>query len=252
MNDQTRDIIIAPQSEIAIMEDGDVNTKTINELYRYAGLLLTGGILPKAFDTKEKICTGLLYLKELGLKPMTSFRNLAVINGTPSLWGELPLSLVRRSGLLESIEEFCIDKDYKQLSLENKNLDADIFAAVCRVKRKNAPIKEFFYTKADADKNPNATSAVWKSYRSIMMKRKARSLAIKDEFSDIIGGCGISEYDDDTIPSDNVALPPKLDQTKGRQDEKTAELNAKFNFTKPKSSEPIEEAQVRSQQEVKQ
>lgn len=188
------------KKEIMISENGEIETKTFEDLYRVSTQLLKSGMLPKAYDTVEKIMTGVTLVRELKLPPLSGLRQLAIINGSPSLWGELPLALVRNSGLLESIDEFLIDKDYKRICFENRNLDAEIYAAICVIKRKECEQKSFAYTKMDADLNPNSRGIVWKSYRSIMMKRRARSIALKDEFGDVLGGIAIAEYDYDVIP----------------------------------------------------
>lgn len=189
------------KKEIMISENGEIETKTFEDLYRVSTQLLKSGMLPKAYDTVEKVMTGITMVRELKLAPLNGLKQLAIINGSPSLWGELPLALVRNSGLLESIDEFLIDKDYKKICFENRNLDAEIYAAVCVIKRKGCEQKSFAYTKMDADLNPNSRGMVWKNYRSIMMKRRARSIAIKDEFGDVIGGITIAEYDYDVIPA---------------------------------------------------
>lgn len=202
-NETTRaEVIERPiKREIAISDDGIIQTKTFEDLYRVSAQILKSGMLPRAYDTVEKVMTGITMVRELGLPPLNGLKQLAIINGSPCLWGELPLAKVRNSGLLDSINEFAIDKDYKQICFENKNLDAEIYAAICMIKRKGCEQKSFAYTKMDADLNPNSRGMVWKNYRSIMMKRRARSLAIKDEFGDVIGGMPIAEYDYDVIPT---------------------------------------------------
>lgn len=202
MNDETKkEVVIVQQSDISIAENGDIQAKTLNDLYRVSKMLCASGILPKAYDTPEKVATAITLARELGLKPLSAMKNIAVINGSPSIWGELPLGIVRNSGLLEKIDEFCIDKDYKPIGFENKNIDADIFAAVCVIKRKNEDSRSFYYSAQDAAKNPNSGNQVWKSYRSVMMKRRARAMALKDVFGDLLGGVSIAEYDHDTIPT---------------------------------------------------
>ena len=58
--------------------------------------------------------------RELGLKPLIALRQITVIKGTPSVFGDLPLAMVRASGKLEMIDEFRFDKDSKKINLKNK------------------------------------------------------------------------------------------------------------------------------------
>jgi len=189
------------QQELEISSDGDIQIKNVNDLHRVSKMLLMSGMLPKAYDTPEKIMAAVTLARELGLKPLIALKNISVINGTPSIWGDLPVAMVRNSGKLESIEEFCIDKEYKKIGFENKNIDAPIFSAVCIVKRKDEEAKSFYYSALDASKNKNSTNDVWKSNFSIMMKRKARAIALKDVFGDVLNAVPIAEYDFDTIPN---------------------------------------------------
>lgn len=197
---ETAPMVRPQRNDIPITDQGIMQAKSFEDLYRISKMLCTSGMLPKAYDTPEKTMSAMAMIRELGLQPINALKNLAVINGTPTLYGELPLAMVRNSGQLESINEFLIDKSYAPISFENKNLDAEIFAAICMIKRKGHEVKTFHYTKMDMEKNPNSKNAVWSSYRAIMMKRKARSIALKDEFGDVLGGMCIAEYDYDVIP----------------------------------------------------
>lgn len=217
--------IIIPQKTREIeMNDGDVQLTSLEDLHRYSNMLLRSGMLPKQYDKPEKISAAIQFAKELNLPPLNALRNIAVINGSPSLWGDLPLAIVRSSGHLEEINEFTIDKDYKVICFENKNLGADIFAAICEIKRKGYEKRSYAYTALDASLNPSSNSQVWKSYRPVMMKRKARSVALKDEFPDLLAGAPIAEYDHDVIPSAGSFI-----EVASAKEEKTKSLNEKFS-----------------------
>ncbi|MGV8130666.1 MAG: hypothetical protein ACP5N7_01025 [Candidatus Pacearchaeota archaeon] len=210
MHEETKkEIVIQTTQEISISENGDIQARTLTELYRVSNMLCRSGILPKAYDTPEKVATAITLARELGLMPLSALKNIAVINGSPSIWGELPLGIIRNSGLLEKINEFCIDKDYKQICFENKNIEAEIFAAICIIKRKNEDERSFHYSQDDVAKHPNCNNQVWKSYKSIMMKRRARAIALKDVFGDLLGGVSIAEYDHDTIPTIGQSINTK-------------------------------------------
>lgn len=183
---------------------------TVEERWRVCQLYSKSNMLPKCFDTAEKVFIGLQYAIELGFasQPLTVLRNMAVINGQPAIWGELPLALVRRSGELEFIKEFFVDSSDK--ILPPTCTPEQIFAAICVIKRKNYDEKTFAFTKAD--KTKLGVAAIWQQFEKIMMKRKARSLALKDEFGDVLLGVQIAEYDNHIIPNNNVvdADPEKM------------------------------------------
>ena len=171
---------------------GLVLGSTMEERYRVCTLYVKSGMLPKGYDTPEKAFIGIQYALELGFKdqPLTALKNIAVINGMPSIWGELPLALVLRSNLCEEINEYFEDKAGKRLPDTCSN--EEVYAAICEVKRKGFPSRRFAYTQAD--RTTLGVAAIWKQFTKIMMKRKARATAIKDIFPDIMLGFDIGEY----------------------------------------------------------
>jgi hypothetical protein len=178
---------------------------TLEERFRAASLYAASGMLPKGYDKPEKVFAGIQYAIEIGFKqqPLTALRNIAIINGQPSLWGELPLAMVERSGLLQKkyrdengneldgIEEYWVDKDGNRLSEDCK--PEQVWAAIIEVERLGRKRKKFAYTQAD--RNSLGVAAIWKSFEKVMMKRKARAIGLKDVFPDVLLGIGIAEYD---------------------------------------------------------
>ncbi len=187
-----------PNKQLEAAPDGALLGSTLEEQYRIAKYYVQSGMLPKDYDTPEKALIGFQYAIELGLKPLTAMKNICVINGQPNLWGELPLSLVRKSGKLEYIKEYFIDDQYIEISLTNKNLHLKKYAAICVIKRVDEEEKEFPWTVDDVQQSKKGP--VWANYPQIMWKRKARSIALKDVFGDILGTFDIAEYNHDRSP----------------------------------------------------
>lgn len=198
-------------SLIEVSASGEMITKTLEEKKVMAYAYLSSGMLPKQYDTIEKVITGMQFVSELGLKSLTALRQTYIVNGIPSLWGDLPLALVRKSGQLESFEEFLFDNEFKKICFENKNIDINVYGALCRVKRKGDSIVEKTFTIKDAINaklitldakgiivaNPQKDS--WTKYPKVMLMYKARAAALKVAFADILNGVGILEYDNDMI-----------------------------------------------------
>lgn len=188
--------VISQTTELQAIETTDVYEMTATDQTRFAEKMIKTGLVPKHFDNAFKLITAWATCKAYKINPMTSIRQMYVINGVVTLFGDLPLALVSSSGNLELIEEFLCDVDYKEIKFENKNLNATPFAAVCRVKRKNDPvIKESYFTVLDAEKAGLFRNAVWKSYTGRMLTYRARSQALKDKFPDSLSGISIGEYD---------------------------------------------------------
>jgi hypothetical protein len=217
---------------------GQLVGTTLDEQWRLAVAFYESGMLPKAYKSPQQVLVGMQYAYELGLKPLMALRQIAVINGQPSLWGELPLGLVRRSGLLEYFREWHVDKDYKEISFENKNLDVQVFAALCEVQRKGGEKRTYSFTQKD--KHGLGVSAIWNSFEKVMMMRKARALALKAQFPDVLEGMPIAEYDHhvyiDQEGFEGEVLTPK--------EKKLENFKNKFNRETVVETEAVQEGET--------
>lgn len=214
------------KQEISTDEAGLLKPKNIDDAYRMAVAFHQSKLLPARFNSPEMIMTAFQFVLELGLKPLTAMRQLAVVNGTPSLFGDLPLSLCYSSGKLEWIKEWLFDKDGKEISIKNANVTAVAFGAACVVKRKGDPEQlESIFTMDDARAAGLLKSPVWTSYAKRMLRYRARSSALKDKFPDALNGISIAEYDYNVIPTDNddqITTKTNEDDTKKSIIEKLA------------------------------
>ena len=203
---------IQPKSnEIAVNEKGKLVTSTHTELLRYCAALIKGGGVPKRFETPEQVFSALMLVRELGL-PDSAIRQVANIHGTPTVFGDLPLALVQKSTELSTFKEVWFDKDYNEIKFSNKNLNAEVYGAVCFIARNNGEVQEFAWTLDDAKKAgmlPSSGSSPWAKYTKLMLRYKARSVALKSLFADKIQGIGILEYDFDLTEADVKDVTPK-------------------------------------------
>lgn len=220
MNDETKDLqVIEDQALVA--------GQSLESQYRLAKMYCASGLLPKQYDKPEKVLVAMQLSHELGLKPLSAMRQIAVINGTPSMYGDLPLSLCYASGKLEYITETHYDKDGKTICEENGNMTAEVFGAKCVVKRKGEPSEHVSTFNLEQAQRANliARSPVWKSYSARMLTYRARSQALKDKFADCINGISIAEYDYNVTPDAPVQIEVEGVET---VKDKAASLNEKF------------------------
>ena len=198
-------------NEIAVNEKGKLVTSTHTELLRYCAALIKGGGVPKRFETAEQVFSALMLVRELGL-PDSAIRQVANIHGTPTVFGDLPLALVQKSTELSTFKEVWFDKDYNEIKFSNKNLNAEVYGAVCFIARNNGEVQEFAWTLDDAKKAgmlPASGLSPWAKYTKLMLRYKARSVALKSLFADKIQGIGILEYDFDLTEADVKDVTPK-------------------------------------------
>jgi hypothetical protein len=217
MSEKSEVELVKPQAPAQLManSNGMVLGNSLEERFRVCSLYAKSGMLPKGYETPEKVFAGLQYAMELGFQnqPLTALRNIAIINGQPSLWGELPLALVMKSGLLAFKDEYFVDS--KGVRLPVVCAIEDVYAAVCVVERKGFHRQEFAFTQDDRTKL--GVAAIWQQFTKIMMKRKARSIALKDLFPDVMMGITIAEHDhhvylDDAEDKNVTKLTPEQER----------------------------------------
>lgn len=192
--------VVEEKSSITINEHGQIVTKNLEEEQRFASYLIKNSAVPTSFANAAQVLVAIRYARELNMPPMMLLQNLAVINGQVSMWGEAPMAIVYRSGLLEEIDVFTIDSVGKKISFMNKNLTEVPAAAVCTVKRKGQVTQEFFYTDEEAKLNPNYNKPTWQKYKRTMLMRRARAQALKFVFADCLMGIPIAEYNFNSAP----------------------------------------------------
>lgn len=183
---------IAPQAQAPISEvrvgrvSGGLIPTSFSEQYRLAKILVASGMLPKDIKTEAQAFTAMQLGAEIGLSPMVSCQSIAVINGRPSVWGDVALGLVQASGFLEDIKEEMIkDKDGRFLGYR------------CYAKRKDRPSPvEQEWTLEDAKKAkliPNHPDSPWSKYEKRMCQMRARGFTLRDLFPDVLKGLVLPE-----------------------------------------------------------
>lgn len=198
------------------LEHGLIATRDNMEEWRFAEMLLSSKALPKSFENVPQVFVALQFLKSHGVPPALGFRNLMIFNGVLNSWGEFPKALCEKSGLLQCDDEFWFDKDYKEISFANKNLNTEVYGAHYGVTRKDRQEVIRCFTVDDAKIAGLWNSKdTWKKYPKRMLQLRARSWGLKDVFPDVLLGLSIAEYDHDLLPGG--AMP----ETKSLTDDPT-------------------------------
>ena len=154
---------------------------SFQELILFSDRLARTNFVPKNYRGKPNdILCAIQMGAELGLSPMLSLQNIAVINDRPSIYGDAMLAICKASPLCESIEEY-LDGDQSQINT---------LTAICKVRRrgfKNEITGSFSWE--DAKKAGLATKAgAWLSYPKRMLQMRARGFALRDAFPDLLNG----------------------------------------------------------------
>lgn len=226
-----------PQARVPAIvanENKYLEARDLDSRYRLAQAFHRSGMVPKSYKDAASVFAGMELALELGLRPFTALKNIAVINGNPSLWGDLPLALVRRSKEMARIEEFLFDKEYNRICFANKNLNATLYGAVCRTWDVGAEPDAYYETVFTMDDARVAgllsKDNVWKTYPKRMIQMRARSQNLKDKYGHALLGVDIAEYDYNTIPQRDVTPEGRVLRDGTVEKDVAGELNKTLNM----------------------
>lgn len=182
------------QQQKTVIQRGDrgVELKSFGELLNYARCIAASHLAPKGFETPEQILVAIEAGAEVGLRPLQALQNIAVINGRPSFYGDVPLAIVQASGELEDFQEFFQG-------------DGGNLTAVCVSKRRgrSKPCTRTFSVSDAQTAGLWGKAGPWKQYPKRMLQMRARGFNLRDEFPDILKGfCSEIHPDEviDTVP----------------------------------------------------
>ena len=156
----------------------DLSPQNFEQALTFSNYLADSDMVPKDFKGKPGNCLiAMQWGAELGLKPLQSLQNLAVINGRPALWGDAVIALVLSSSVCDYVTE-----------------DDDGETATCRVKRKGGQEQVRTFSMEDAKRAGLAgKQGPWMQYPKRMRQMRARAFALRDVFPDVLRGMAVAE-----------------------------------------------------------
>lgn len=184
----------------------------MGELFSFAKMLAESDLVPKDYRDKPGNCMVAIQMGgELGLSPMQSIQNIAVINGRPTLWGDGMLGVCLPH--LDKIDE-----------------TDDGNAATCTVVRGARTVVATFSMEDAERAGLQGKAGPWKQYPARMRKMRARGFALRDICADVLRGIISAEEVSD--------YEPRVDQVRAEVvDTKTVEAPPKA--AEPKQSKPV-------------
>lgn len=152
--------------------------QTYSELVKWADVAAKSDLTPKGMRGKPAdILLTVQFGSQLGMNLMESLRGIAVINGTPSLFGDSLLAMCKRHPECEDIIETPIMNG------------AEIVGYVCEARRKGHPPVLQRFTVDDAKRAKLwGKEGPWQTYPQRMLQMRARSWALRDQFADMLHG----------------------------------------------------------------
>lgn len=169
----------------AIAVRGFMNPSTVKEGMELAAWIAKSDLAPRDYkDKPQNVLIAMQMGLEVGLSPMQSIQNIAVINGRPSIWGDAMLALVQNHRDFESIDE-------------NQSTAT---VGVCVVKRRGMEAQRREFTVEDAKKAGLwGKQGPWQTAPARMLKLRARAFALRDTFADALRGLQSAEEQRDIV-----------------------------------------------------
>lgn len=211
MNNQNEIVKQTPQPDIQINASGELKPTSFNQMIRMANLLAKSNFIPKSMGTDldtrmANVMVAIQFGSELGLTPMQSVQNVSVVNGTPTIWGDAALGIVRGSGQLESYEQYFITQENKEDKEGAAPIDGDNYRAIVKVSRKGQGSVQASFSVADAKKaNLYGKSGTWTTHPKRMLTYKARAFALRDLFTDLLKGLRFTEEMENVVETEQTS-----------------------------------------------
>lgn len=179
---------------IAKRETANWTPANFSQARELSEMVAQSGFAPEDYRGKPQDCLmAMMAGNEVGLGPMASLQNIAVINGRPSIWGDAALALVKSSADFEWIKEW---------------IDDESQTAYCKVKRRGEdPVVRSFSWEDAKRAGLAGKKGPWQTYPKRMMQMRARSWAIRDVWPHVLKGLSIAEEASDVPKKERDVSP---------------------------------------------
>jgi hypothetical protein len=161
------------------------------DLVQFSQMASKSRLVPPEYRGQpESVMLAVQLGSELGLSPMQSIQNIAVIGSRPTVWGDAMLALVLAHPDCEDVIESMQDD-----------------TAICTVKRRGrAPIVRRFSVTDAKLAQLWGRSGPWSTYPTRMLQMRARGFALRDAFPDVLKGLIAAEEARDIPPHNGPTL----------------------------------------------
>lgn len=177
-------------------------------------------MVPKQYQGKpESAAVAIQWGMEIGLQPLQSLQNVAVVNNSPCLWGDALIAIVKGSGQCEYIRS---------------EFDDETMTAYVATKRKGEQEEVRSYSMEDAKRAGLAGRQTYQQHPKRMLNARARSHVLRDVYADLLRGFQVREIiEEDHVEKD---ITPKSDTLKSLL-KPTAKAEAKPEQPAPLANE---------------
>ena len=174
---------------------------TLNQAVNYAEFIAQSELVPKSYRGKPADIVICIQMgNQLGFGAGQSLKSIAVINGTPTLWGDGLLALCLASPLCLDIQED-----------NTQTIEANQSASCTVIRKGHKPYTHTVTAKSAKDHGlwQRWTSRKLDPYR--MLQLKARNFACRNKFADLLMGMQSAEDVEDYQHQQTQPAPQPVD-----------------------------------------
>lgn len=182
--------------EVSLTGGFSLQPKNLEEAMKMAELIAKSDLAPPAYRNKPgNVLIAVQMGAELGVPPMQSLQNIAVINGKPGIYGDMGKAILQKNGCQIHIDD---------ISLVRQNE-----IAKCIIKRSGHPTVERTFSVQDAkDAGLWGKAGAWTNYKWRQLTWRAFWFAARDIASDLLKGMnGVEEIIDMEPMKDTSSNP---------------------------------------------
>lgn len=172
--------------------------RNFDDVWRMSDMIAQSDLAPKDYRGKPgNVMIAWQTGVELGItSPLQAIQNIAVINGRPTIWGDMMLAICRAAPAWS-------EADFKEW-IEGEGAHA---VAHCTVRRRpNGNVAHYTFSMKDAqDASLVGKQGPWQQYPKRMMQMRARAFALRDTFTPELKGIRMAEEERDITPEANTS-----------------------------------------------
>lgn len=196
---------IVKKAPLEVGEKGYIAPKNVEDAARMATAVIMGGFAPDSYKIKgsetfdnNKVLLGIMSALEAGLPPLYGLRQIAIINGRPTIWGDAAMALVQSKNLIAGYKEEQIGTKPTDKDLNKWPDDYGWRVTIERRGQTGSYVGEFTVGMAKRARLwMNAKKVPWLEHPDRMLKIRARAFPLRDGFADALAGLAIREEIED-------------------------------------------------------
>jgi hypothetical protein len=195
--------------------------RNLTELMSWSRLVTSSALAPKGMN-EAAVVLAVQMGAELNVTPTQALQNIAVINGRPSIFGDLGLAIFKRDAKYQSFEERSPDEALKQQ------------AGFCRIVMNDGHAVERSFSVEDAKRAQLwGKQGPWTTYPGRMLMFRARWWAMRDAAPEVFKGLAGREEQQDVVDAEEVRVDGKLQVPRRRSEGVGADVEAFAKSVKP-------------------